>query len=528
VRFFACLTGASFAFLVVTTLAPLPIPASTDRASVQCAISASMAETIDSISIGTILSTRILAVRNRVCGLLTRWYCVAPPVPDVEFSGNNREATIHDDRKEQGGSPMKLLATYRHSLLSQVTCIGLFFAAISSSTAQHNTPQTPATVFRQTRLSVALIVGAGGDEVAQGSGFIVAKNRVVTNYHVIEGLSEAYVRFSDGHTEAVQGVVTADKSQDIAVLEVPTSGRPSLPLGDDIALREGDPVLALGAPRGLELTLTNGIVSAFRKSGGQFLIQNTAPIAPGSSGGPLLNSIGQAIGITSMQLTNTPGVYFSIGISQVRTLLKAAATASQPFAQWASGKSVGASPSLAETFAWIKGKVEANAGGRFRNDDPVFENGVHGAREEVSDVRLLQTEDECVFLLERKSRDSIGQGCESTIEDDYSQSLPMYYLKEAAEMSVYRAGIPSVDLKFEEKKVLMHSVRSEVTKGCTDSSKNETSPESANDLRNDFTVIEIYRIPTEDNERLAERLADAFKHAAELCAGRKPKSNEPF
>jgi hypothetical protein len=104
----------------------------------------------------------------------------------------------------------------------------------------------------------------------------------------------------------------------------------------------------------------------------------------------------------------------------------------------------------------------------------------------------------------------------------------MYYLKEAAEMSVYRAGIPSVDLKFEEKKVLMHSVRSEVTKGCTDSSKNETSPESANDLRNDFTVIEIYRIPTEDNERLAERLADAFKHAAELCAGRKPKSNEPF
>jgi hypothetical protein len=378
-----------------------------------------------------------------------------------------------------------------------------------------------------------LIVGAGGDEVAQGSGFIIAKNRVVTNYHVIEGLSVAFARFADGHTESVQGVVTADKSQDIAVLEVSTSGRPSLSFGDDLSLREGDPVLALGAPRGLELTLTNGIVSAFRKSGGQFLIQNTAPIAPGSSGGPLLNSSGQAIGITSMQLTNTPGVYFSIGISQVRTLLKAAATASQPFAQWASGKRADASPSLAETFAWIKGKVEANAGGRFRNDDPVIENGVHGAMQEVSGVQLFQGEDECVFVLKQKSRDflHIGDGCESIIEDNYSVSLPMYYLKNAKEMLVFQSGVPAVDLEFEGKKVLLHAVRSAVTKGCIDSSRNgvaPTSPSDINDFRNDFSIIEIYRIPTEDNENLAKRLADAFKHAAVHCAGKQPKSNEPF
>jgi S1-C subfamily serine protease len=432
--------------------------------------------------------------------------------------------------KLEYSSLMKLFNTYCRCLILQAALFGMPFVAISSAMAQHSTPQSPATVFRESRSSIVLIVGAGGDEVAQGSGFIIAKNRVVTNYHVIEGLSEAYARFADGHTESVQGVVTADKSQDIAVLEVPTSGRPSLPLGDDIALREGDPVLALGAPRGLDLTLTNGIVSAFRNAGGQFLIQNTAPIAPGSSGGPLLNSSGQVIGITSMLLTNTPGVYFSIGISQVRALLKAPATASQPFAQWASGKSVNASPSLSETFAWIKGKVEANAGGRFRNDDPVVENGVHGAIQEVSDVRLLQGEDECVFLLKRKSRDSLqlGQGCESTIEDNYSESLPMYYLKDATEMLVYQADVPAVDLKFEGKKVLMHSVRSAVTKGCIDSSNNGASPDSSNDFRNDFSLLEIYQVPTEDNEHLAERLADAFKHAAELCVGRKPKSNEPF
>jgi len=435
--------------------------------------------------------------------------------------------------KPECPSLMKWLATYGLYLLQQVTCFGIPFVLMPSAMAQHSTPQTPATVFRQTRSSIVLIVGAGGDEVAQGSGFIIAKNRVVTNYHVIEGLSEAYARFSDGHTESVQGVVIADKSQDIAVLEVPTSGRPSLTLGDDIALREGDPVLALGAPRGLELTLTNGIVSAFRKSGGQFLIQNTAPIAPGSSGGPLLNSSGQAIGITSMQLTDTPGVYFSIGISQVRTLLKAAATSSQPFLQWASRKSVGASPNLAETFAWLKVKIETNAGGRFRNDDPVIENGVHGAMQEVSGVQLFQGEDECVFVLKQKSQDSlhIGGGCESIIEDNYSESLPMYYLKDAAEMLVYESGVPAVDLKFEGKKVLMHSVRTAVTKGCTDSSRNgaaPASPSDINDFKNDFSVLEIYLVPTEDNGNLAERLADAFKHAAALCADRKPKSDEPF
>jgi len=435
--------------------------------------------------------------------------------------------------KPEFSSFLTLLAPCRLGILSQVTCFGILLAAISSAMAQHSTPQTPATVFRESRSSIVLIVGAGGDEVAQGSGFIIAKNRVLTNYHVIDGLSEAYARFADGRTVSVQGVVTADKSQDIAVLEVPTSGRPSLPLGDDIALREGDPVLALGAPRGLELTLTNGIVSAFRKSGGQFLIQNTAPIAPGSSGGPLLNSSGQAIGITSMQLTNTPGVYFSIGISQVRILLKAAATASQPYAQWVSGKRADAAPSLNDTFAWIKGKIETNAGGRFRNDDPISINGVRGAIEEVSDVRFLQADDECVFLLEQESKTLMpnGRGCESTIEDDYSESLPMYYLKDAAEMLVYQTGVPAVDLKFDGKKVLMHSVRSVVTKGCIDSSQNgvaPASPSDINDFKNDFSVLEIYRIPTEDNENLAERLAEAFKHAAQLCAGKQPKSNEPF
>ena len=424
----------------------------------------------------------------------------------------------------------KSLAAYNFCL---ITFFGMSFVAMSSAMAQHSTQQSPATVFRQTHSSVVLIVGAGGDEVAQGSGFIIAKDRVVTNYHVIEGLSEAYVRFADGRTESVQGVVSADKSQDIAVLEVQTSGRSSLPFGDDIALREGDPVLALGAPRGLELTLTNGIVSAFRKSGGQFLIQNTAPIAPGSSGGPLLNLSGQVIGITSMQLTNTPGVYFSIGISQVRTLLKAAATASQPFAQWASGKSVGASPSLSETFAWIKGKVEAKAGGKWTTRDAFC------TKDDVDDgdIHLLQSENECVFVISGRSstltdlsrcyQGNSFAGCDETITDRVSHSLPMYDLKEAS-VILLPEGTPAVDLQFSGNSVSNHNQREDTIKGCNDPSKNKQSLDAPYVFHNNFEVIRLYKFPSEDNEALAKRLADAFNHAAEICAGRKPKSNEPF
>lgn len=211
--------------------------------------------------------------------------------------------------------------------------------SVSVCGAQNTPAPTPADIFRQARSSVVLIVGsASGDNVAQGSGFIVGKDKIVTNYHVIAGLSLAYVLFADGRTEPVAGVVAADADQDAAVLEVHTGTRLPLALGDELNLHEGDSVLAIGAPRGLELSLTNGIISAFRTSEKKFLIQNTAPIAPGSSGGPLLDSRGRAVGLTTSLLADTPGVYFSIGIGAVKRLLKAAPTMSQSFAEWTAKK----------------------------------------------------------------------------------------------------------------------------------------------------------------------------------------------
>ena len=188
------------------------------------------------------------------------------------------------------------------------------------STAQ--TRLTPAQVFVRVKDSVVVILASNSDVAAQGSGFVVGPGQVATNFHVVEGMSAAYVAFQDGRVEKVKGTIHADPDQDLAVLSVPTGDVAALRLGDELSLHEGDRVLALGAPQGLNLSLSDGIVSSFRKMNNQFVIQNTAAINHGSSGGPLLDEDGQVIGVTTFSLENTQGLYFAVGITALKQLLR--------------------------------------------------------------------------------------------------------------------------------------------------------------------------------------------------------------
>lgn len=200
--------------------------------------------------------------------------------------------------------------------------------------AQSNSPNTPSAIYERTHVSVVVIVTADKDAnpTGQGSGFIVAKNKIVTNHHVIEGASSALVIFADGATAEVNGIIADSAPRDLAILSVQTGSRSALKLGDELSIRQGDPIFALGAPRGLELSITNGIVSGFRRVDEEFLIQNTAPIAPGSSGGPLFDSTGRVVGVTTFLLNDSPGIYFSIGVSR---LLRAPNLVVTPFSVWA-------------------------------------------------------------------------------------------------------------------------------------------------------------------------------------------------
>ena len=170
---------------------------------------------------------------------------------------------------------------------------------------------------------------------ALGSGFVIDKaGHIVTNYHVVEGANEVTVSFSNRDTVKAE-IVGTDPSTDLAVLRVDTSASAltPLPLGDSDAVRVGDPVVAIGNPFGLDRTVTSGIVSALQRlitAPNRFtidhVIQTDAPINHGNSGGPLLSSRGQVIGVntqieTGDTATGNVGIGFSVPSNTVKDVV---------------------------------------------------------------------------------------------------------------------------------------------------------------------------------------------------------------
>ncbi|HZE63301.1 MAG TPA: S1C family serine protease, partial [Pyrinomonadaceae bacterium] len=155
---------------------------------------------------------------------------------------------------------------------------------------------------------------ARGEQLSRGSGFFIDSERVVTNRHVIENAYRAEVHSFNGYVYPVKGVVAVDAEGDIAVLrvEAPAGQVRSLAL-DRTSPQEGESVVVIGNPFGLEGSVTNGIVSAVRDipTFGR-IIQITAPISPGSSGSPVVNMHGQVIGVATLQITGGQSINFAI------------------------------------------------------------------------------------------------------------------------------------------------------------------------------------------------------------------------
>jgi S1-C subfamily serine protease len=156
-----------------------------------------------------------------------------------------------------------------------------------------------------------------------GSGFVWDDNdHVVTNYHVIEGASEAWVRLNDGRDYNAT-LVGASRDHDLAVLHinVPSNHPLPLPVASSGELKVGQRVFAIGNPFGLDWTLTTGIISALDRSLSEengvtieHLVQTDAAINPGNSGGPLLDSAGRLIGITTA-IYSPSGAYAGVGFA---------------------------------------------------------------------------------------------------------------------------------------------------------------------------------------------------------------------
>ncbi|HET7360201.1 MAG TPA: Do family serine endopeptidase [Rhodanobacteraceae bacterium] len=162
-----------------------------------------------------------------------------------------------------------------------------------------------------------------GEHTSVGSGFIISSDGyVLTNDHVVDHADKVTVRLQD-HRTLTAKVVGTDKTYDIALLKLDTTGLPTVTLGDSKQLKAGQWVLAIGSPFGFDYTVTQGIVSAVGRNLGSSdqpytsFIQTDVPINRGNSGGPLFNLDGQVVGINSQIYSNTGGymgVAFSIPI----------------------------------------------------------------------------------------------------------------------------------------------------------------------------------------------------------------------
>ena len=144
------------------------------------------------------------------------------------------------------------MAIRTHALVQTVLKTVSICLIPTLSPAQTKPRISVADIYERAHSSVVVVIVADRNSkpFGQGSGFIVAKNRVVTNHHVVQGARDALVVFEDGTSESVEGVVADSPAHDLTFLVVKTGARSPLKLGDELTVRQGDPVYALGAPRG--------------------------------------------------------------------------------------------------------------------------------------------------------------------------------------------------------------------------------------------------------------------------------------
>ncbi len=183
-----------------------------------------------------------------------------------------------------------------------------------------------AALFAQASQSVVRVNAVGANErpIRIGSGVVTERGGVITNCHVALGGGQLKVVHASGSFDA--RVSVADEEHDLCKLDVAGLSAPPVPVGRASSLAVGQKVYAIGSPQGLDLTLSDGMVSSLRTVKDGSIIQTTAPVSPGSSGGGLFDEFGQLVGIVTFQSASGQNLNFAVPAEWIGTLANTSAT----------------------------------------------------------------------------------------------------------------------------------------------------------------------------------------------------------
>src|SRR3990172_6571949 len=217
----------------------------------------------------------------------------------MRYNGAKRVAPMSSRVRQWSPNPSFLLILLPYVLLCPLTAIA-------------QTTVSPPELFKRLAPSVFVveILGANGSVIAIGSGVAVASNQVVTNKHVVDGALSIRVR--KGEKTWAARVTHLDPNHDLCRLSAEGLDAPPVTLRVSSTLQVGERVYTIGAPQGLELTFSEGLISALRDYDGVRIIQTSAAISEGSSGGGLFDERGKLVGITTFLVKDGQNLNFAL------------------------------------------------------------------------------------------------------------------------------------------------------------------------------------------------------------------------